>query len=385
MRIIVSFTSYPPRIKSVHRVVESLYRQTVKADEIILYLSLDEFPKVEAELPEKLRRMIGQGGFRIAWVCGNLKSHKKYYYALQEFQDAVVITVDDDKIYAETMICDLMESYKRFPDSVSARIARIILKRPETLEQYVKWEKEEKIEECKDVPRMDLCAIGAGGVCYSPRLVNENWFHKETIMKVAGDYDDLWLKYSEIISNIPVVYTKPSQKDITIDDSQICRLSANNLYGSGNDKCISKILVLLKERYADCYEKWFSNLMTREEYIMEKKKYYAGDFNTVFDKAGNMPVYFYGAGKTARHALRILADLGLTQRITAIVVSDKAGNPSGLYGLQVKPLSELDTSRKFGVIFGVDEANQKEIMDRLTAYNYQNIELDTRVIASCYK
>ena len=385
MRIIVSFTSYPPRIKSVHRVVESLYRQTVKADEIILYLSLDEFPKVEAELPEKLRRMIGQGGFRIAWVCGNLKSHKKYYYALQEFQDAVVITVDDDKIYAETMICDLMESYKRFPDSVSARIARIILKRPETLEQYVKWEKEEKIEECKDVPRMDLCAIGAGGVCYSPRLVNENWFHKETIMKVAGDYDDLWLKYSEIISNIPVVYTKPSQKDITIDDSQICRLSANNLYGSGNDKCISKILVLLKERYADCYEKWFSNLMTREEYIMEKKKYYAGVFNTVFDKAGNMPVYFYGAGKTARHALRILADLGLTQRITAIVVSDKAGNPSWLYGLQVKPLSELDTSRKFGVIFGVDEANQKEIMDRLTAYNYQNIELDTRVIASCYK
>ena len=385
MRIIVSFTSYPPRIKSVHRVVESLYRQTVKADEIILYLSLDEFPKVEAELPEKLRRMIGQGGFRIAWVCGNLKSHKKYYYALQEFQDAVVITVDDDKIYAETMICDLMESYKRFPDSVSARIARIIIKRPETLEQYVKWEKEEKIEECKDVPRMDLCAIGAGGVCYSPRLVNENWFHKETIMKVAGDYDDLWLKYSEIISNIPVVYTKPSQKDITIDDSQICRLSANNLYGSGNDKCISKILVLLKERYADCYEKWFSNLMTREEYIMEKKKYYAGVFNTVFDKAGKMPVYFYGAGKTARHALRILADLGLTQRITAIVVSDKAGNPSGLYGLQVKPLSELDTSRKFGVIFGVDEANQKEIMDRLTAYNYQNIELDTRVIASCYK
>ena len=385
MRIIVSFTSYPPRIKSVHRVVESLYRQTVKADEIILYLSLDEFPKVEAELPEKLRRMIGQGGFRIAWVCGNLKSHKKYYYALQEFQDAVVITVDDDKIYAETMICDLMESYKRFPDSVSARIARIILKRPETLEQYVKWEKEEKIEECKDVPRMDLCAIGAGGVCYSPRLVNENWFHKETIMKVAGDYDDLWLKYSEVISNISVVYTKPSQKDITIDDSQICRLSANNLYGSGNDKCISKILVLLKERYADCYEKWFSNLMTREEYIMEKKKYYAGVFNTVFDKAGNMPVYFYGAGKTARHALRILADLGLTQRITAIVVSDKAGNPSGLYGLHVKPLSELDTSRKFGVIFGVDEANQKEIMDRLTAYNYQNIELDTRVIASCYK
>lgn len=43
MRVIISLTSYPPRIKGVHKVIESLYRQTVLADEIILYLSNEEF------------------------------------------------------------------------------------------------------------------------------------------------------------------------------------------------------------------------------------------------------------------------------------------------------------------------------------------------------
>ena len=59
MKIIVSLTSYPPRIGCVHRVVESLIRQTVRADEIILYLSRDEFPDGEADLSVELRKLVG--------------------------------------------------------------------------------------------------------------------------------------------------------------------------------------------------------------------------------------------------------------------------------------------------------------------------------------
>ena len=384
MRIIVSFTSYPPRIDSVHKVVESLYRQTMPADEIVLYLSLDEFPEAAAGLPVELKSLIGQGGFRVAWVHGNLKSHKKYYYALQEYKGAVVITVDDDKIYAQTMIADLINSYKRFPDAVSARRVRVILKMVETLEPYSKWEKEKYLEEYIDVPRMDLCAIGAGGICYPPTLVNENWLDEEILVKSAGEHDDLWLKYNEIISNIPVVYTKPLQEDITIDNSQTCRLAANNLYGSGNDECISDLLRLFEEQAADRYHEWFGKLMTREKYIIAKKRYYAEAFNAVFDKAGNVPVYFCGAGKIARHMLMILADLGLTQRMTAIAVSDTSGNSSHLYGLQVRALSELDTNRKFGVFFGVSDANKQEFLSRLADCDHITIELDMQIIERYY-
>ena len=134
MRVIISLTSYPPRIKGVHKVIESLYRQTVLADEIILYLSNEEFPGKERDIPFQLKELLGKKGFRIEWVGGNLKSHKKYYYALKKFRKDIVITIDDDKIYADTMISELVESCYRFPNAVSARLVRMIVKTNEALE-----------------------------------------------------------------------------------------------------------------------------------------------------------------------------------------------------------------------------------------------------------
>lgn len=384
MRIIVSFTSYPPRIGCVHKVVKSLYQQTVPVTEIVLYLSLEEFPKAEADLPGKLVNLIGQKGFRIKWVHGNLKSHKKYYYALQEYKDAVVITVDDDKIYADTMIDDLIKSYERFPYAVSARITRIMLKKDETLEPYCRWDQIRYLDEYTDVPRMDLCAIGAGGICYSPSFVNEDWFNREIIAKVAENCDDLWLKYNEIASSIPVVYTHPSQEDITIENSQICRLYIDNLCEGKNDQCIHELSLLLKKQHSAHYQKWFQNLMTWDKYIIGKKSHYLDICRAAFDKVGNIPIYFYGAGKIAQYVLTILTDIGLIQRITAVIVSDKAGNPSNLNGLQVKTLSEIDPNKEFGIFLGVNEGNKKEIMNMLAGYNWRSIELDMQILEQYY-
>ncbi len=380
MRIIVSLTSYPPRINGVHKVVESLYRQSVKADEIVLYLSLEEFPEAEEDLPATLKALIGKGGFRVAWVHGNLKSHKKYYYALQEYRDAVVITVDDDTMYAKTMIGELVAGHKRFPGAVSARNVRIILKKGQTLEPYRRWEREDCLE---DQPRMDLCAIGNGGICY-PAVHHERWFDQEMIMKMAQDQDDLWLKYNQIMDDIPVVYTKPSQKDITIEDSQRSSLAADNLRGTGNDRCIAALSALCRQQDAGRCQKWFRNLLTWEAYTTAKKRYYAGIYGAVLDGVGNLPVYFYGAGEIARYLLRILADLGLTERLEAVLVTDRSGNPARLYGLPVRALSELEAGRAFGVILGVSETKKKEIMDGLAEYHYKTVELDLQVIIRYY-
>lgn len=383
MKIIVSFTSYPPRISGVHKVVESLYRQTVPADEIVLYLSLDEFPGRESDLPRELVDLNGQNGFRIKWVHDNLKSHKKYYYAFQEYKEAVVITVDDDKIYANTMIADLMKSFGRVPHAVSARITRIVLKKDKELEPYCNWDQVGYVEKYMDVPRMDLCAIGAGGICYPPSLANESWFDREIIAKAAENCDDLWLKYNEIVNDIPVVHTQSSQEDITIENSQICRLSADNLLGGKNDQCICELSLLLKKKNPACYLKWIRNLMTQDEYIVEKRSCCLDICRAAFNRAANMPIYFYGAGKIAQHVLPILADIGLLQRITAVIVSDRADNPLDLNGLQVKTLLEIDHNKEFWVYFGVNEGNKKEIMNMLAGYNWREIELDTQVLGQC--
>ena len=98
--IIVSFTSYPKRIMTIDKVIESVINQTVPPDKIVLYLSSCEFQDCNA-MPdlEKYKKY----GFEICWCDENLKSHKKYYYAMQQYPDDIVITIDDDFYYKNTM------------------------------------------------------------------------------------------------------------------------------------------------------------------------------------------------------------------------------------------------------------------------------------------
>ena len=63
--VVISFTSYPARINMVNRVIESLFRQREQVDEIILWLSIEEFPEKYNNLPENLTNLIGKNGFHI--------------------------------------------------------------------------------------------------------------------------------------------------------------------------------------------------------------------------------------------------------------------------------------------------------------------------------
>lgn len=376
MKVIVSFTSYPMRIGMVHQVVESLLAQTRRADAVLLYLSRDEFPHGKADLSDELREMDGKHGFQIIWVEGNLKSHKKYYYALQEYRDDVVITVDDDTIYDRSMIDDLMKGFQCFPQAVSARAVRMIFRRSEELETYVKWDRFP--EEYKNMPRGDLCAIGVGGVLYPPGTGKDSWFNRQDIVRMAEKQDDLWLKYHEIMDGVPVVYVGTAGKDRSIEALQKENLSAGNLYHCANDGCAANLFGRMEERDSGICHDWFRGLMSREEYIAGKKRYFHQVFSETFQQAGRRPVYLYGAGKRAVYILEILSALGLTGRIAALLVTDRAGNPPEIKGVKVRELSEIEKKEKFALIYGVDEMHRKRIENCLKPYDYKYIVPEIR-------
>src|SRR5690606_7617272 len=73
----ISITSFPARIEEVNYTIETLFLQTVKADSITLYLSLDQFP--DKNIPEALS-LQEKRGLNIEFVDDDLRSHKKYYY-----------------------------------------------------------------------------------------------------------------------------------------------------------------------------------------------------------------------------------------------------------------------------------------------------------------
>src|SRR5574344_601033 len=108
--LIISLTSCPNRINTVHLAIKSILNQSYQA-KVILYLADSEFPNREKELPIELLNLLDKYvNFEIRY-CSNLKSYKKLIPALIDFPDSIHITIDDDILYQKNMISELYKEY----------------------------------------------------------------------------------------------------------------------------------------------------------------------------------------------------------------------------------------------------------------------------------
>ena len=246
-QIIVSLTSYPARIQIVSKAIESILNQKMKADKIVLYLAKEQFPKREKNLPKSLLNFVEDGKIELRW-CDDLKSHKKYYYAFQEFKNDLVITFDDDLTYHPKMIENLFNSYKNFPNAVSASRAHLVtFDFDGNLLPYEFWIK--NVDNCIAKPSMQLlCTTGAGSL-FPPNLFKDDVFDRKAILKYCLFADDLWLKINEIISGIPVVISEENQGLSVIKGSQEESLCSSNLYEGQNDVQLQKIVSWADSKY----------------------------------------------------------------------------------------------------------------------------------------
>lgn len=122
---IVSLTSFPQRIKGIHNCIKSLLQQSYKPNKVILWLAETQFPNREGDLPNTLLRL-RENGLEIKW-CSDIRSYKKIIPALKEYQNANIITTDDDVYYPHNWLKGLVEASKVNPGTVCCyRAAKII-------------------------------------------------------------------------------------------------------------------------------------------------------------------------------------------------------------------------------------------------------------------
>jgi hypothetical protein len=235
--IVVSFTTYPARINSIPFVVGSLVRQTKLPDEIVIYLSKKQFKDLNHPAIKKVEKQ----GAKVVLCDGDLRSHKKYFYAMQEYRDAIVITVDDDIIYERHMIEDLYRSYRRHPGAVSAkRVHQIQFDEKGNVRPYKEWKYD--IKRINDSEAYDLVATGCGGVLYPPNSLDLRFLDIQGIENCCPYADDLWLKIMELLRNTPVVLAESNNyrlKHIWNTDTE--GLAIDNINNGGNDSQLEKI------------------------------------------------------------------------------------------------------------------------------------------------
>ena len=101
-KLIVSLTSYPERMYDIHYCLYSLLTQTLKPDEVILWLAKEQFPNEEKDISQKVLKL-KDNGLSIKF-CEDIKSYKKIIPTLREYPNEIIVTADDDLYYKENWL-----------------------------------------------------------------------------------------------------------------------------------------------------------------------------------------------------------------------------------------------------------------------------------------
>lgn len=238
-KIIVSLTSYPKRITYAAAAIETLLDQSKPADLLLLWLSEDEFPNKEADLPAELVALTARG-LEIRWCRGNLKPHKKYYYTMRAYPNDIVITTDDDLLYPPDLIETLYAAYEKHPDCVCAMRCHLpTFDEDGQIEAYAKWKKE--YTALLDSPSLLLFATGVGGVLYPPYCMHPALFRADDIQALCPEGDDLWLKVMQVMAGTKTVLASAGMKLNYVPSSQSISLWSRNMT-EGNDRQLKAIL-----------------------------------------------------------------------------------------------------------------------------------------------
>ena len=201
-KIIVSLTSFPKRIGDVWLTIETLLRQSVKPDKIILWLADSQFDGLDSLPPQLLN--LQKRGLEIRF-CDDLRSHKKYYYAMQEYSENIVILVDDDMFYPRDTISKLMKMHTKYPQDVCTMTAQFIDGDIDVGPSL--WRNPKLNEKLEHSSRLQI--FTGSGSLYPPHSLDENVFNKALIANLCPYADDLWLTYMALKNSTKVTMETP--------------------------------------------------------------------------------------------------------------------------------------------------------------------------------
>ena len=239
----MSLTTIPERMHAVGLCLDSLLRQSLKPDRIVLWLSEGNGLTREDVLDRGLSRRFGrliERGVEVRW-CEDIHSYRKIIPTMREHPNALIVTADDDIMYPPNWLRTLFISYKNEPRYVHCHLAHQIRYdesgRPLPYRQWVMR------SPGFGGPSPDLFPTGAGGVLYAPGHLHEEVLNEEAFLSLCPTADDVWLKAMSLLKG--VACKKVSMETMPLPAIRIPGSRAlfhENVAGGGNDRQIAAVM-----------------------------------------------------------------------------------------------------------------------------------------------
>ena len=201
-QVIVSLTSFPAAIPYAAQAIRSILKGSVLPDKVVLYLTFAQFG--ESGIPQELQQLAADNPtFEIRDYSRDIRSYRKLIPALQDFPEAVIVTVDDDVAYHKHMLRDLLRLHAQMPAAILAHRA----KRMKPGKPYRKWSKYRWYHFLGKRIHSGFTNIqtGVGGVLYPPHALKPEMLDVELFTRIAPTTDDIWFWAAAVANGTPVI------------------------------------------------------------------------------------------------------------------------------------------------------------------------------------
>jgi hypothetical protein len=224
--VIVSLTSIPSRLHTLHLTIRSILNQDVRPKKILLWLH----NSLKNEIPSGLR-FLESDLFQIQYSNLNC-SHRKLIHSLELFPKEIIITCDDDMMYRSDWLRLLYNEHLENLDNIIANQTRYIqYSKNGDLLPYKQWIYENK----KPFNAKAVIPIGAEGVLYPPNQLSEKTTNTYLFLELTPRADDLWFKAMALLKGTNAILAKKRAKTpIPILGSQKYSLKKSNIGGDKN-------------------------------------------------------------------------------------------------------------------------------------------------------
>ena len=185
--VVVALTSYPQRISSSWRAIETLLRQTMRPQSVFLVLAKEEFP--DQQLPRKIRAQ-QRRGLNILWVDKNGKSFDKLIPVMTSHPDKAIITCDDDKYFPKNLVASLIEAHQFRQDAIIG--ARGWSMRQVSAGGNIRYG-DNWVRAVPGEEGLHLFMPGGNGALYQPGSLHPGVTDLSQALRVCPTADDIWI------------------------------------------------------------------------------------------------------------------------------------------------------------------------------------------------